>query len=1228
MKTKRKASLFLCLSMVLCLIPTMPAFADVKSSTDVAAEERTVWVSSDFSTMDDGWVLSNGMYYDGADGVIRIDESTGTENNIAEANYSLAGFDFGDNWNIRFKMKLEEEHQGRVDFHFIYGGYRTYCVVTPEENRFALQGNGSRTDRETLKGIWYEYLFQYYIEDGVTKVKIWRRPEGDDTWLDIFTGYPFGEVNLYTGPPALRFFGGAQGDNKKYAIDDIRVYSGTYARLSEPFVQGQAVTVNGVVDTSDYGITEQRQVTLIAASYDKKSGYTKEIQSKVIVLEPGAEVLVNHTFHFSSLNMQTDYVETMMWDSIESGVPLAFATGSMDNKFSNAIPDLDQETGIRHKIFYNQVELNGFLGKENEKFTASLTKDGMVCAITQGVSDETGMVSAKLSVNPILESGAYTLRIQYGTTPATNTPVNLRCSDSMVEFYGSLEEILGFNVAPYKAMDFKHKNALSLYGDVENGYHTSGSRYFNRVTGMYLNSSNKVTYWRYAPASNWFVLGDKRSVLFRAKMFDETSPLELRIFDPNKGYAAHQVVLTGNGISTDCPYKSLSTEFVPGTEWVDYLVVKTGTGIKVYASQDSVLCGRWILVLETTGVASDLVSSIGGIHFVGTGFISFLNINNASSEQAECVESIMGGTIAPNYDFSMDESFLKTVDLSQKGTLYESKGLTLTAGEWRFLPADSWYALGENNAIFIRTRFHNLTDNLSIRLSSKNGTAKIQLSAIGITAQTGIGTARKLTSFSGTEWVDYLIIQNSLGGYTIYATNDTLSNWYKAAETEDFPELADDSVGIEITGTGVVQAVRQYVSSGVVSDILSQPVNAKIPFYLEEFLEVSDAQSNVKILSGRVEDGNLILDGTKGRGTFTVHYGAIPLGGYAEFRLQSDGVAEFSTTDGVKGITILMESGSYSLMAASNRPLPISDGGNRFKTWRVVRNTNGTYSGYYKGDEENAWYPAFLNVVGYADDAESATSFSVSDGSLICDYLMIYGSNEKDNLLLTDGYGTKILEKDEPYLYHDCIRAMVRLDESEPQTILFTEYVRGVLSHWETREIPSGNGYLSIPYSVSNIAADVKVFLWDSLPGMTAMGSAKKASHSWSLRGRAKDLNGGISLNLESSDSSSASFIGEIGESFDIEWSMKINHFRGTESASVYTGTHQIRLSFNRDGITYLTKSGTQNIVCSVGTDTHSYRLIGKSGVCYLYLDGAYIATLTDFPESTEVPRIDFQTGS
>ncbi len=1203
----------------------MRVFADITGATEVALENRSAWVDSDFSTLDDGWILSNGMYHDGEEGVVRVEEPTGTGSYLAEANYSLEGLEFGDNWNIRFRMKLDEEHQGRFDFHFIYGGYRTYCSVIPEENKFSLQGNGSRTDRETLCGIWYEYLFQYYIEDGVTKLKIWRRPEGDDFWLDIFTGYPFSDVNLYTGPAALRFFGGVQGGGTKLAVDDVRVYSGTYAHLNEPLVQGNTVTVDGVIDTSDYGMKNQRRVTLLAVSQDKQYGYTKEVHSAELIVEPGAEQKLNHTFLFSSMNPKTDTVSAMMWDSTESGIPLSHATGFGKEDTSDITPASGQAVGVTPIVSYNEVELTGYLGKAYGQLTATLTKDDKILAITQGTANKNGMISTKLSVDPSCESGSYTLRVQYGNMVAAESQVVLQCNDAIPESYGSVTDILGQKIVPHKSFQFTDQNATTRYPYSGSGYYSGGVRNYNRIYGLVLDSSTKVSYWRYAPVANWFVIGDRRAVKLRVKMTNDTEPLDIRIFEPNKNYAAHEFVLAADGITTECTYKTLDTDFSPGTEWVEYLIVKTSTGIKVYASRESFLYGRWVLVLETIGVNTSYASSIGGIHFQGTGYISSMDIYNTSASVFDSAESVMGNSGATIYDFRMNENFIKSEGLTYTGTYaYGEDGLTLTSGSWKFLPSANWYALGKNNAVFLRTKMVDPTNTVTVRLSNESGTAKIQLTSTGITAYSAIGAARKLTSFSGMEWIDYLILQNQLGGYSVYATNDSLSNWYKVAETEDYPESSDGGMGVEISGSGIVQAVKQFEISGAITDAGAKPTNAKTAYYQEEFFDLPTEQSNVIIQNGMVEEGNLIVT----NGSYSVKNGGIPLGGYAEFRVFADGAFEMTTSDGEKGISLTAQNGNYTLSAVSTQSLAMGDGGNEFRTWRIIRNNNGTYSGYCKADGENAWYPAFLNITGKTISSVPVTSLNVSDGTMNCDYLMLYGPTKNEALILTDGYGTKVLSSGEKYQYHDSIRALVTLDETESRTILFAEYVRGALSHWERKEIPPGGGVVSVPYAAKNTAADIKVFLWDSLSGMAAVGKKQSASHNWTLSGSARDLNGGISLNLEGSANSMASFAGEIGDNFDIEWTMRINSFRGTERAIVYTGKEMIELTFNQDGISYQTKTGSETVTCFIGTMTHTYRLVGKDGACYLYLDDVFVGIMTDFPESTETPRIDFRAGS
>ncbi len=1218
MKRKRVFVFFVCLNILLSLFPATLTFADVISSADVALENRNVWMDSNFSVMDDEWVLSNGMYHDGEDGVIRYD--SGVDENIAEANYSLEGFDFGDSWNIRFRMKLGEEHQGRVDFHFCYGGYRTYCNITPEENKFSLAGNGSRKDREVKLGIWYEYLFQYYIEDGVTKVKIWRKAEGDERWLDIFTGYPFSDANLYTGPPALRFFGGVQGDSKKVAIDDVRVYSGTYAKLNEPIIQGNNITADGVIDTSDYGMTEQRNVSLIAASYDKKYGYTKEVQSTRIVVEPGAETEVNHTFGFTSFDAKTDDVKIMMWDSLESGVPLASAIGTMEDNLHENLSVSRQEIAVVPNVSYNRVNLTGYLGRANEKLTAMLLKDGKVVAITQDTANADGDISTELIVNPACESGTYVLRMQYGKSVATETEVTLQCADSYEGSYGSVEDILGQNVVPHKTFDFKASKASALYSG--SGFYSSGMRYFDVFDGMLLNSTTKTTYWRYSPVANWFVIGDRRAVLFRAKMYDETNPLEFRIFEPNKGYAAHQFSLSASGISTLCTYKTLDATFAPGLEWVDYLIVKTSSGIRLYASRDNFLSGSWVPILETTAPYASYASSMGGIHLVGSGYISKMDILNTSSGK-EDLKSIIGGDYTTVYNFQMNENGFENPSLTcTDGYTFGAEGLSLSSGGMKFVPLSGRTAIGKKNAILLRTKMTDVADLLTVRVSGESGVARLQLSSTGVNAYIAIGSAKKVASFSGTEWVDYLIVQNTIGGYSVYATNDSVSGWYKMCETEDYPDGADGSVGVEITGTGVIQTLKQLAVAESVANKDAKPLGADIIYYQEDFQSFPAGHSNVSIQNGSTELGVLVLE----NGSYTVNHGAIPIGGYAEFRVSSEGAVEFTTSDANKSLALMVQNGEYELVTNTTQTLLIGDGGTEFRTWRIVRNKNGTYSGYCKADGDNAWYPAFLNVIGKTVTSTEKTEVSVSEGRAMCDYLMICGPNDTNGLILTDGYGTKVLSEGEKYQYHDCLRALVPMKENETQTVLIAEYVKGALSHWVRKNVPEGSGMLTIPYSVKNTTADVKVFLWDSLSGMAANGSKQMASHNWSLAGKAKDLNGGISLSLEGSGSSTASFTGGIGDSFDIEWDMRINSFSGRERATVYTGTRKIEITFHEDGVSYETTSGTEKISCLIGSITHSYRLVGRDGICYLYLDGTFIGTLKDFPQSSETPRIDFQT--
>lgn len=1189
------------------LIFVVVVFAHAFLFTCVFADttnDNVLWYESDFSAIDHKWSLQNGMYFDPQSGTLRVEEATGTGDNIAEANFPLTKMDLGETWNLYFRVRAEEDHQGKIEGQIIYDGYRAYWIVDPDASSYALQGAGTRKDRATKRGVWYEYLYQFYRDGDVRKLSVWRRSEGEQAWLDMFTGYTMSSVNVNTGTPAIRFLGGFQDGGMKLSFDDVRLYRGNYGKLEEPVIYGNRVVIDGVFDYTQPGIVDEKPITLIVASYDKEYGYTKEIHTKEMIASSGDVVSLNTSVDFSNLDRETDSVIAMLWDG--AGCPLASATGEMP-EITTASATASELVPVVAQVSYNEVSLKGYTGKPYSCVTASLKRDGKWYAVLQKQADQNGMIDTSFRVPPDAPSGTYDLAVNYHDDTQTTT-VNLACVDSVGNIYSSVEEIVGNKHTPYQTFDFTSQSAAVLY--TGSGFYTGGVKYFHRNYGLNIDSTTKESFWRYSPISNWFTLGDKRAVRFRTKVNDDVNPFNVYLFEPGKSFKAHHVQISAQGVSTECSYSRLDGNFKPGTAWVDYIIVKTGSGIKVYASMKERLSGRWFLVLETTGVSSSSISTIGGLHFLGTGSISSVSILNTGVTSYNSLDEITNAKITTVYDFS-----------------YHSEPLVMVSGNQKYIPADVWYPLDEGKAVGFRAKVSEASDTLTFLIGGSEGCAKLELSSVGVTANGYSGSVKKQSSFSGLQWIDCMIMQNSLGGYSVYAKCDSESGkWFLVSKTEDYPLSASASLGIEVSGSGEIGYIRQYDISNVALEGETIPTKNSITYYQEEFNRLPERQQNLRVKNASVKGSCLQLIALSDENAgYSVADGGIPLGGYTEFRIKSDGDSEFVTSDGTSGIHIDFNDNFIRVVGNTSQQVLMGSDGDYFKTWRIAHRLDGTYDGYCKADGDSGWYRVFQRLRGSEENLHPVTEFSVKSGRLLCEYLRIYGPYDGKKLILTDGYGTKMISDKETFSYYDSLRALVAMDAETVQTLIFAEYVGGALAGYRIEQVPSGSGFAEIPYSVKNSASRLKVFLWDSIGAMSAVEEAQPAKLDWELFGDAQDNDGGFSLGTGKEDVSSVELSLDPDEKLDLEWNMKIHTFNRSEEVHLYTGTHHVVMSFAENAISIRTEEGLVTMPCVLGTESHNYRVVWNRGVVYFYLDGNFMGEATGFPESTEDARFILQ---
>ncbi len=809
----------------------------------------------------------------------------------------------------------------------------------------------------------------------------------------------------------------------------------------------------------------------------------------------------------------------------------------------------------------------------------------------------------------------------------------------------SVEKLLGCNVVPYIDFDFTRTDARYRYdsSDTSGSYIVGGIVDFDEEMGLNIKKSldpQLTSNWRYVPKVKWSSIDGGRTVFFRAKPADESNALHMYVLDStSENDQMYSLFISANGINTEGTYSYLDSEFRPGLDWVEYLVVKTDSGVVFYAKSEEQTNGEWKHIMtETAPGRSNSQSS--GLYFAGSGFVQRAVIYNTEVDESfSSLTDVFDTPCSAVYDFSMDEEFVMQNGMNASGTYSVTKdGLVLESGaEWNVCPTSTWAPLSQTDAVFLRLKLATIEDALTVRINDKNGLVKFNVDFAGVlaygdraTSSTGVATTK--LSFPGSGWVDYLVKRNNIGGYSILVRDGSGDgNWYLAAETKDYPGDSQKNLGIKISGSGIVGAVRQYSTTNVLSSDEALPDNCDTVYYGEEFVALPSGQSNLTLINGASKDAKLVLSASDAEdAAYWIDNGGIPLGGYAEFRLKVGSVGKFSTADGQSRISISFGDEADSLEASTNQKLYLGEGGDCYRVWRILRNGTGSYSGYTRTDHENEWYQAFSGVTGIADTENCGTGLFVQGGTegqkntLICDYIKICGPTQNAKLLLTDGYGTKIATEDNRVQYFDCIRAMVTRNEDKKQTLLFTEYVNDVLAGWHTEEVEEGYGIASIKYSARNSTAKIKVFLWDSVEDMVPEAEAKTSKADWKAGGSVTDLDGGFVLAPSQGEKNVLWVEYAIGENFDVEWRMTIETFTGNEQVRFFTGTEEICLFFTETGINYRTTDGEQNSFVEIGTESHTYRVVRKDGRCYLYLDGSLVGEITGVPSSGEKPRIEF----
>ncbi len=449
----KKIAFLLALLMVVSSFGALPVFgAESTTAEEVAQENRVLWVDEDFSTDNGTWLIEGkGVSIDTETGMLSFDK---IDTELTQAMYDYGNLGLTDNFGITYKLKLETNENSVAREMFQYGGTEIQWLIYPKEGSGQMGVGGLGTAGYSPHiGEWVEFYLAYVPTADKPKLTIYcRYPESaDKNWRTVISGTP----SIASGGARLYFMTRTPG---VWQIDDLRIFQDHYIKLEEPQISGDTISTAGTFAYDLPGYEKDRTASVIAATYDKEYGYTTGVQvADYPVVTHGTVLDLANTFSFPNFNAENETVTTMLWNSLDTGIPLAPATGNVFVDQTEAKPTEGQEAGLTASVNYNEVAISGYTGKGDAWVAATLLDgNGEVKGITQAKTNSRGMISTKIGVDPEhCDSGDYTLRLQYADKVATETTVALTCNDVIpAEGITSVSELQSF-IENYGAPELK-----------------------------------------------------------------------------------------------------------------------------------------------------------------------------------------------------------------------------------------------------------------------------------------------------------------------------------------------------------------------------------------------------------------------------------------------------------------------------------------------------------------------------------------------------------------------------------------------------------------------------------------------------------------------------------------------------------------------------------------------------------------------------------------------------
>lgn len=673
--------------------------------------------------------------------------------------------------------------------------------------------------------------------------------------------------------------------------------------------------------------------------------------------------------------------------------------------------------------------------------------------------------------------------------------------------YDDLKDIAGEGVYPYK--DFKF--TLSNFEEIRPiGKYDQNEVAFDAESGMTL--SGDAPRWRFANSDGWSAIDEGRVVYFKAKA-DATTPTIVYFKQPNDTTEKQEQVYTLNiaatGVTSDADAE-IGIPFAPGTGWAEYLVEKTETGMAVYARQDGFISGKWIQVLHTTATVG--ISKYSAVYFTKAGSIQHLTIydTNVNFITKDTLQEIAGKVVASQY-FDFKPGFDITVGggtfVVNEPTIEKDGMFFSQSADWRFYNKGdkTWSPLDNGNTVVFKAKLSDYDDELYSLMKppaevdpEQKGKVYLQIKANGVVVNNGADVDMKFNFEPGTDWAEYLIRANENNGYDVWVKAAVFGNeqWYLLAETTAYNfENGSGNTGLRFRCNETCQAyvdyANVYTKAGVVEESATLPAGADFN-YFEETFEDSVLVQNTEVVGMTVEDGKLVVEGGRNDGTFKIANTQIPKGGYAEFKTAGQNINMINFYDGSSCLQLAF-AGHQVMVGIPDTvegvgSFNITDGGNTFRIWRILRNPDGTYTGFSMAEGDGVWAKVFENKAPVADTTPAQILITAGNANIKYDYIKVYGPalNPENELTIYDGFGTEelaVVDGKAEINYEKALRFVVKKGDSK-KTLILAEVNDGLLTNMVTIPVEAGEGTIIQNYSMQNKKATLKVLLWDDLSTM------------------------------------------------------------------------------------------------------------------------------------------------